>query len=415
MTTVDASDYPALSFGALGHPGIGAWPWVERQKGVYDFSMLDSYVNQAIAHGLVDANDTVNVSITIGFTPQFYATYPKACTSNNRLGATQCTVAPANVQDWSNYVTALVKHYNGVTAPHIRYYELWNEANIKLYWTGNTADLVKLAQAAYPIIHTDPYSSLLTPSVAGPVGDVAQASGSTWMAAYLDAGGKNYADGGVFHGYIAEQKGLAQYPMPDQDTIPGCKPGVTCYGSIVTKANTMRQVFNQHGLAGKPMFDTEGSWGDGTITDADTQAAWLARWYLLQAGLRSTDNLQMAIWFTWGDPTSFKWGTIETVSKQPNQAGMAYTQIYNWLVGSKIEPCSASAAGMWSCAITLADGKQALAVWALQGTQSYTPAAAYVDYRDLGGNTVKVDPGVPVILGVKPILLETSQSSQGTP
>ena len=39
-----------------------------------------------------------------------------------------------------------------------------------LWWTGTTAQMVELAQAAYPIVHADPNSMLLTPSVAGPVG-----------------------------------------------------------------------------------------------------------------------------------------------------------------------------------------------------------------------------------------------------
>ena len=55
----------------------------------------------------------------------------------------------------------------------------------------------------------------------------------------------------------------------------------------------MRAVFDQYGLAGKPMFQTEGSWGKGNVTDPDTQTAWVARSMLLQAGLRSTLNLQL--------------------------------------------------------------------------------------------------------------------------
>jgi hypothetical protein len=79
----------------------------------------------------------------------------------------------------------------------------------------------------------------------------------------------------------------------------------------------MRQTFDQHGLAGKPMFETEGGRGNGTPMDAETQTAWLARRYLLQAGLRSTQNLQMAAWFTWGDPATFHGGTIETDAGAP--------------------------------------------------------------------------------------------------
>jgi hypothetical protein len=322
MNTVNASDYPGLTFGTLSHPEIGAWAWIEKSKGTYDFSLFDNYIGDAKAHALVDSTNTVNMAMTLGTTPPWAAADPSSCATTKGVG--RCTSGPANLQDWSDFISAVMNHYNGVTEPHIRYYELWNEMNINLFWTGTQADMVNLAKTAYAIIRADPHSMLLTPSVAGPVGNVARDSGTTWMAAYLDAGGKAYADGGAFHGYIASQSGLTNFPMPDQDSVPGCKEFTSCYGSIVNKANSMRQVFDQHGLAGKPMFDTEGSWGNGSITDANTQTAWLAQWYLLQAGLRSTDNLQFAAWFTRGNPATFHWGTIETTSNTPNQAGICH-------------------------------------------------------------------------------------------
>jgi phospholipase C len=414
MTTVDPADYPKLTFGTLAHPEIGAWAWIERSKGSYDFTLFDKYVSDAMAHGLVDSTNTVSLAITLGSTPPWAAADPRSCATVR--GVARCTSGPANIQDWSNFITAVMNHYNGVTEPHVRYYELWNEVNINLFWTGTQTDMLNLAKAAYPIIHADPHSMLLTPSVAGPVGNRAKTSGTTWMAGYLDAGGAQYADGGAFHGYIGEQKGVTPFPMPEEDSTSGCTKFTTCYGSIVTKATLMRQVFDQHGLAGKPMFDTEGSWGNGTVTDPDTQAAWLARWYLLQVGLRSTDNLQMAAWFTWGDPSTFHWGTIETDAGAPTQAGIAFNQVYSWLVGAAInQPCSSAADGTWTCSLTRPDGYRALAVWNTQGSKSYTPSAAYVDYRDLAGNTVKITQGAPITIVAKPILLETLPSTEGSP
>jgi polysaccharide biosynthesis protein PslG len=405
MTTVNGNDYPRLAFGTLAHPEIGAWAWIERSKGIYDFALFDRYVNVAKAHGLIGANNTVSLAITLGTTPQWAASDPDSCTTVK--GIPRCTCGPANIHDWSDFVMAMMNHYNGVTMPHVRYYELWNEMNINLFWTGTQTDMLNLAKAAYPIVHADPHSMLLTPSVAGPVGDLAKRSGTTWMAKYLDAGGSKYADGGAFHGYIGE-KGVRPFPMPDQDSTSGCKEFTACYGSIVTKTTMMRQVFDQHGLAGKPIFDTEGSWGDGTVTDPDTQAAWLARWYLLQASLRSTDNLQMAAWFTWGDPAIFHWGTIETNDGMPTEAGIAFNQVYNWLVGATInQPCSSSSDGTWTCSLTRHNGYRALAIWNAQGTRSYMPANGFVDYRDLAGNSVKIAKGMPVMIGAKPILLET--------
>jgi hypothetical protein len=406
MTTVNGNDYPKLTFGTLAHPEIGAWAWIERSKGSYDFSLFDKYVSAAVAHGLVDSTNTVSLAITLGTTPPWAAADPRSCTAK---GMARCTSGPANIQDWSNFITAVMNHYNGVTEPHVRYYELWNEMNIDLFWTGTQADMLNLAKAAYPIVHADPHSMLLTPSVAGPVGNIAKNSATTWMSSYLDAGGAQYADGGAFHGYIAEQRGVIPFPMPDEDSTSGCVKFTTCYGSIVTKANLMRQVFDQHGLAGKPMFDTEGSWGNGTMTDPDTQTAWLARWYLLQAGLRSTDNLQMVAWFTWGDPATFHWGTIETEAGSPTQAGIAFNQVYTWLVGAEMsQPCSAESDGTWTCALTRTPGYHALVVWNTQGTKSYQPGEDLADYRDLAGNTVKIAKGAAVTIDAKPILLEAS-------
>ena len=408
MNTVDENDYPKLTFGTLSHPAIGTWAWIERTKGQYDFSMFDKDISAAVAHGLVNkATNTASVAITLGETPPWAAADPKSCKTTS--GLTWCTSGPANIQDWKDFVQALLNHYNGVAMPHVRYYELWNEMNINLFWTGKQSDMLELAQAAYPIIHADPHSMMLTPSVVGSLGSLAKGTGAALMVSYLDAGGSKYADGGAFHGYRMANN--TPYAEPEDDTTPGCENSNGCHDSIVAKANLMRQVFNQHGLSGKPMFDTEGSWGYLTVTDADadTQTAWLARWYLLQAGMYATDNLQMAAWFTWGHPTTFHWGTIETAAGGPTPAGIAFNQVYTWLVGAKMnQPCSSTSDGTWTCALTRPGGYNALAIWNTQGPKSYIPTITYVTYRDLAGNTVKLTKGASVMIGIKPILLESS-------
>jgi hypothetical protein len=103
------------------------------------------------------------MSLTLGLTPDWAVADQSSCSTPNVIP--QCSAPPGNIQDW--------------TQPHIRYYELWNEAQNTLYWTGTNAQLVALAAAAYPIIHQDTYSMLLSPSVAGPVGNVSAASGAT--------------------------------------------------------------------------------------------------------------------------------------------------------------------------------------------------------------------------------------------
>jgi len=408
-------DYPKVSFGTLAHQGF-AWETIEQTKGTFNFKTFDNYMAAAQQHGLVDnATNTANFAMTLAAGTPGWAVADKSTCSTGSAGLTVCTAPPDNIQDWKDFVTAVIQHYNGKAQPHIRYYELWNEFNVDLWWTGTDAQLVALAQAAYPIIRQDGNSILLTPSVAGAAGTVQPNSSVNRMTGYLQAGGSKYADGGAFHGYLGAQ-GITPFPMPEQDTSGNCKVFVGCYGSIMTKSTQMRAVFDQNGLAGQPMYQTEGSWGNENVTDLDTQVAWVARFNLLQAGLRATLNLQLAAWFTWGGGTSFGWGDIEDDSLNPTAAGVAYTQVYNWVVGASInQPCSGDANGTWTCRLTRTGGYAAQAVWNTQGTTTYSPGAAYTQYRDLAGNTTPIKSGASVTIGAKPILIEAPPPAAAGP
>jgi hypothetical protein len=405
MTSTKASDFPKVSIGTLGHPSSLAWQTVEQTQGVYKFDTFDSYVNDCLTHGLFtingDGTKTVNMQLTLGTTPQWAASDQTSCTYKNNLWA--CTSPPSNFQDWTEFLTALLNHYNGRTQPHMRYYELWNEFNASNYWTGTNADMLNLAKAAYPIVHADPYSMLLTPSVAGFFINSTTMNGATYMANYLKAGGSQYADGGAWHGYIGNDK-ANPFPWPEQDTTAGCSNNTGCFGSIITKATVIRQVFDANGLLGKPMYQTEGSWGIENITSSDDQIAWLARWYLLQAGLRISLNLQLSSWFAWGGAL---YGNVETATGDPTPAALADTQVYQWLVGASInQPCSSASNSTWTCTLTRPNGYVGLAVWNTAGTKQYTPGAGYTQYRDLAGDTVPIPAGGSVTIGAKPILVE---------
>lgn len=398
-------NYPRVTVGLWAHQEF-AWGVMEQSKGVFNFKLFDAYMANVQLNGLVDpVTNTADIAMTLADGTPSWAVADKTTCTGGSPSMPLCTAPPDNIQDWKDFLTALIQHYNGKTQPHIKYYELWNEINITLWWTGTNAQMLALAEAAYPIIHTDAYSQLLSPSVAGPAGTVSPTSQVNAMTLYLQAGGYKYADGGAFHGYLA-QTGVTPFPMPEQDSTTGCKALVTCHGSIITIATQMRAVFDQNGLSGKPIYQTEGSWGNLTVTDPDRQAQWIARYNLLEAGLRSTLNLQMAAWFTWADP-SFGWGNIADSSLNPTPAGIAYNQVYNWVVGSTIaQPCSSTANGTWTCSLTRAGGYTAQAVWNTQGSIAYSPGPGYTQVRDLAGNTNPIPAGGSVTIGTKPILVE---------
>jgi uncharacterized protein (TIGR03437 family) len=388
--------YPVPSVGALAHPEF-AWAQLEPAYGTFDFSLLDDYVAAAQQHGLMDpATNTASIAFTLSAgTPSW------AVGDQTNCSATVCTVPPDNLQHWKDFVTALVQHYNGTAKPHIHYYELWNEANNGAYWTGTNAQMLALAKATYPIIHQDRYSLLLTPSVAG-------AKQAAWMTAYLQAGASPYSDGAAFHGYLAAS-GSNGLPMPEQDTTPGCQ---ACYGSIVTIATQLRAALDNWGMAGKPLLETEGSWGAATL-DGSAQTAWMSRYMLLLAGLRASLNLQMVGWYAWSGGGN-GWGNLADGSLQPTRAGAAYSQLYNWLVGATItKPCSSVADGTWTCSFTRPGGYVARAVWNTQGYINYTAGLSYTQYRDLTGKTTAIAPDAFIDVSPVPVLIEGSAPGTG--
>ena len=325
-------DYPPIAFGNISHFTF-AWGAVEAVKDSFDFTNLDSLVADAVHHGLVDgATNTVRMGLTLGLTPDWALKNDSTCTYKDAAsGHFQCSAPP-----------------------------------------GTYTQMLQLAQAAYPIVHQDPYSILLTPSVTSKISKMV-----SWMAGYLHAGGWQYADGGAFHGYMGAN-GSSLFPMPEDSGS---------FGSIITKVTEMRAVFDTSGLAGKPMFQTEGSWGNFNVTDPDSQTAWLARYMLLQAGLSASTNLQLASWFAWAD-SNFGWGDIQTRSQQPTAAGTAYGQVFRWMAGATASPCSLAANGTWTCKLQRPNGYAAKAVWNANGPLSYKPGPLYDRYRDLAGDSM---------------------------
>jgi hypothetical protein len=275
-------------------------------------------------------------------------------------------------------------------------------------------------------------SRLITPSVIGPIdGKPTRLPGcasDAWMKTYLGEAHKvtnkhgALADFGSFHGYLVQPGLNNPSPWPDdrsqlsgsytyRDAVSGAVqnctidqaewPGNTCYGSIQDHAKAMRQAFNvDPTLKAAPMFDTEGSWGQ--VVPPDPKASsWLARWYLEQASLSSSFNLQMAAWFAWGydkaNPNG--WGVIEETNGTRAKAADAYNLVRDWVTGAVIQPCSGPGRyDFTTCAMARpypgsdsGTGYVAQVVWSSAAELGHTPSsfapdAKYVQYRDLQGN-----------------------------
>jgi hypothetical protein len=276
--------------------------------------------------------------------------------------------------DWDDFVTALVAHAAG----RIKYWELWNEANSPDYWSDSISTLETMGAHAYAIIKAaDPTAIVLTPSSTGdPTVDV-----SAFLNSWFNAGG-TFVDAIAIHGYN-------NWIWPSQSVAE----------SFNQMMNAVNAQLTSHGQSGKPVWDTEASWGSSSNTpNSADQVAFLARHYILHW----SRGVQRYYWYAWQDQEC---GSLWDPTSGIHPAGTAYAQVRTWLTGATMSTlCSADSNSTWTCGLTRPNSYTGLIIWNPHTTLSYVPAIQFVQYRDLSGNTHPVQGAVNV--GPEPILLE---------
>jgi hypothetical protein len=154
-----------------------------------------------------------------------------------------------------------------------------------------------------------------------------------------------------------------------------------------------------------PAWITEGGWGTSTyVSDANAQAAFLAQRYLLIW----PRGAQRFYWYQWDNPN---WGTLWDATTGVHKAGIAYQQVYNWMVGASAAPCVKASDSTWTCGLTRSNQYQAEAVWNTTTAKTLVVPPQFTRYRDLSGNTYPVAAGGTVTVGNLPILLESGDPS----
>jgi hypothetical protein len=371
--------WPTVPFGILASTGT-KWPSIEPTKGVYNWSILDGYVAAANAHN-------VPFQYQSNQAPPWAVSDRTSC-STFTGGQGGCSADVTDLAGWDNFVTALTQRYNGKNGHgFIAVYELYVEP--ESFFTGHTANLVAQTVALYNAVRANsPKSLIVGMGVTYPSSYYAPGN---YMDTYWAAGGVKTLDALAFHGYAHHSNDV---PEIVNTFVP------------YIKAAMVRNGIPAH----TPIWDTEASWGDVTeagwnITNPSQQAAWVARSYLLHW----SNGVSVFDWYSWN---GYPWGALFYATPPPsgltsgiNKAGVAYRQVYNWMVGATMStPCSVSGT-VWTCGLTKPGSSQSLAVWNTAGNSAYPPAAQYKQYRDLAGSTHAITSG-SVTIGIQPILLE---------
>jgi len=425
--------WPTVSFGGLRLWDTGTgWAEVNTAKDQYDFSQIDNFVSLAQQHG-------VDLLYNLARTPSWISTNPgdTSCAYNVSVegGPGQCEPPSDLASDgsgtdaaWIAWVSAIASRNKNTYADAIKYYEIWNEWNIKLFWVGTSAQLVRMEQDARCVVEgppaglscnpnstfpsgtaLDPAAKIVTPSPVGAgypannLQDVANNFTVYFGTSVNGIAGGAFADVIGYHGYVGTRKGAGVCPIPENA------------GAVV---DNMVSVLNQFGETGKPWFNTEGGWSkaqDEGFTDPDRQAAFLPRYHLIQASM----GVSRVYWYRWDAGQTYG-GSLWTPSSGATPAATAYGEVYKWIVGATLtNACGPVSAGstVWSCGFSRNNGAyKALALWDVSQdcTSSACPAPAYnvpsggyTMFRDVTGAENPIS-GSTVAVGAKPILLETS-------
>jgi polysaccharide biosynthesis protein PslG len=171
---------------------------------------------------------------------------------------------PTYVADYARTIGYLADRYKA----RVQAWEVWNENNTNLFWSGSVSDYVQLLCAAYPAIKSaDPDATVVFAGTA--LNDAA------WIDQAYAAGAKPCFDVMSTHPYPRRLPGGPQTPE-----------------ASLADTRHVRAVMLRYGDT-RPLWFTEGGWSTVDFSPEE-QADYLYRWY---DGIRSFPYVTHAFWF----------------------------------------------------------------------------------------------------------------------
>jgi hypothetical protein len=384
--------WPTIPFKGWRNTGAD-WSIIEPNKGEWHFAKLDSDIALAQQH-------EVEVMLNLKSTPTWASarpTEPGCCeplpwTSPGNIAEAR------NIEDWRNYVRTVATRYKGI----VHHYELWNEPDVKRFYSGTVAQLILLNQAAYQVLkEVEPSITVISSALSG-YGDHLK-----YFEDYLIPGGGNYADVIGYHFYVA--------PDPPE--------------AMLTKIQQVQALMVKYGINDKPLWNTETGWKiinndknindeewAGNALDSTEASAYITRSYILSWAAR----VKRLYWYAWGHQSM---GLTEYDAKTPKSVSSAYTEVQKWLVGARMTSCQSNQENTWICQLkrvvygsdSIPRNYLAWIVWNPDKSFSFNLPQTWgvQQVRDLSGTTLRLSGVNQIEVSPSPLLLETL--AQSTP
>ncbi len=338
-----------------------AWGQVQQAKNKYWWNGLDAAVQNANQQNL-------KILYVLGSTPTWAASDKKAGKYPNKGAASM----PANMKDWKNWVSAVVKRYGA----SIDSYQIWNEANLPTFWTGTPDQMAQLTKEASKIIRKgDPSATIVAAST----------------TVRLQSAYKKF-----FPKYL---KGLKKAGWPVDVISAHTYPEST--GGPDERVAYLKQVQADMKKAGVPaskaLWDTEinyGIAGPGAkprqVISGPTAAAWVAQTYLDNV-LYGVDR---AYWYYWFNNSNLVGIQMYTGT----EGAIGYQTARNWLSGAFY---SCNAGDVNTCQLGDNNNPKVVA-WTNSGSGTFTVPANATSTCNALNQCTPVTPGSQVTIGNMP-------------
>jgi hypothetical protein len=165
------------------------WDGIEEEKDKYNWRFWDDYVRMAV--------DEYGITLIpyICYTPSWNSTGDTTNFWNH---------TPKDYEQFGEFVTDLVNRYKD----RIKSWELWNEPDIKAYWSGTAEELAKLVKIGSAAVRkADPSAIVICPGLAGHT--------EFTLALFKDYGISPYVDVVNIHNYFETWN-----PSPIESIVP---------------------------------------------------------------------------------------------------------------------------------------------------------------------------------------------------
>jgi hypothetical protein len=339
-----------------------AWPNLEPAKNRWQFKTLDAYIGLAREHH-------VGLVLPLGLSPAWASARPLEKSTYQPGFAAE----PRDMEDWRTYVRTVARHCAG----KIQAYEIWNEPNLKQFWSGTVDQMVQLTREASLIIRSvDPQATIVSPSAT-------QDRGTDWLAEFLKEGGGEFVDVIGYHLYVA--------PQPPEATI--------------ALVSTIRRMMKESGISEKEIWNTEAGWFLPKPFPTDLAAAYLVRDFIVNWAA----GVERLYWYAWDNHGWVSLQTTESDSRTLTPAGQAYGVAFRWLVGSRMSGCSHNGEQTWTCEFEREGNRQRI-MWNAAGPRTIRlPREWHVQNMELLSGEREPISGEELAIGPAPILLLSAQ------